>query len=125
MIQLEFQTIRTMFAAAGAMLRRPLPKATQVSAINYTLKLSAALRVYNLTHQLHDVLCAVAKQESERGYATIPSVTMELACTYNNVSLHLLRNADMFLEDASHKPRRLRLSPEALRLMHKIKRRTS
>ena len=124
MIQLEFQTIRTMFAAAGAMLRRPQTKAAP-SAINYTLKLSAALRIYNLTHQLHDVLCAVAKQESERGYATIPSVTMELACTYNNVSLHLLRNADMFLEDASHKPRRLRLSPEALRLMHKIKRRTS
>lgn len=120
MVQLEFQSFRTMFAGGVLLRRRVRAKA---SAIDYTLRLSAALRVYNLTHPLHDVLCAVVKLEARDGYATIPGVTLELACTYMNVALHLTRNPSLFVEDSSAKPRRLRLSSEAIELLGKIKRR--
>ena len=120
MVQLEFHAFRSMFAG-GVLLRRRVRAKT--SAIDYTLRLSAALRVYALTHQLHDVLCAVLKLEARDGHATIPGITLELACSYMNVSLHLLRNPGLFIEDATVKPRRVRLSPEAIELLGKIKRR--
>lgn len=122
MIQLEFAAIRGMFACAGKIQRKVAAKA---SAIEYTLRLSAALRVYNLTHQLHDVLCAVLLQESQVGYATIPRITQQLGCSYMNIQLHLSRNPGLFIEDSTAKPRRVRLSPEAIGLMRKIKTRIS
>ena len=122
MIQLEFQMIRAHFPGGDRPAVR-LRVRTTGSAIDYTIRLSAALRVVNLTHSLYDVMCAVAALEMRDGHATIPQVHLRLACTYNNVQLHLLRNQELFMELPDHKPRRFRLSPEAIKLMGKIKKR--
>lgn len=121
MRQMEFPTFREMFAGAMGLLRRPVVRPKR-SAIDYTLKLSAALRVCNLTHQLHDVMCAVVKAEVERGFATIPGIVCEISCSYQNVDIHLRRNEELFLVDDG-KPKRVRLSAEGAALMRKIKRR--
>jgi predicted transcriptional regulator len=124
MIQLEFASFRNLFrSAVEACKRRPPKQAT--SAIDYTLRLSAALRIYNLTHAIHDVMCAVAKLESEKGHATIPSICLRLACTYQAVMQHFIKNPDIFLRDERHKPARYTLTPEGIRLLHKIKTRIS
>ncbi len=123
MIQLEFQIFRLNYGPGGGTGRRR--KKAVDTAIEYTLKLSSALRVYNLSHALHDVLCAVAKLENEKGFATIPTVCGGLACTYQCVMQHLFKNAELFIFDESYKPRRIQLSTDGLRLLHKIKTRIS
>ena len=123
MIQLEFVAWRSLFRNAVAGLRRkpkPVP-----AAIDYTLRLSSALRVYNLTHAIHDVLCAVAKLEVEDGHATIPAICHRLSCTYQCVMQHFLKNPELFARDSAHKPARYRLTPEGVRLLVKIKTRIS
>lgn len=122
MIQLEFAPIRRWFAATVAVCRRRPPPAKQ-NAIDYTLRLAGALRVFNMTHQVHDVLCAVAKLENERGFATIPQICYELSCTYQNVVQHLMKNPDWFLCDEQAKPRQYRLAPEAIRILAKVQKR--
>lgn len=119
MIQLEFPIIRSLFRACRVL--RP-PRRERL-AIDYTLRLSAALRVLALNHAIHDVLCAVAKLQSEQGYATIPAVCLRLSCTYQAVMQHFLKNPDLFLRDERHKPARYTLTPEAIRLLAKIKHR--
>ena len=124
MIQLEFPKVRGWFAGAVAVCRRK-PAAAKHSAIDYTLRLSATLRIYNLSHSVHDVMCAVAKLQVEQGHATIPSICLRLACTYQAVMQHFLKNPDIFIRDESHKPARYVLSAEGIRLLHKIKTRIS
>lgn len=118
MIQLIFHHMRDYFSATS---KPRLPKVR--TEIDHTLKLATALRVYGLTHQVHDVLCAVAKLQSARGYATIPTVCQELSCTYQNVNQHLIKNPDWFLVDKDAQPRRYTLSPEAIRVMAKVQKR--
>lgn len=121
MIQMEFQEFTGIFSAPGAGCGRV--RAAADTAIDYTVRLSGALRVFALTHALHDVLSAVAKLEALHGHATIPGVAARLFCTYQCVVMHLHRNAELFeIEDAS--PRRVRLSAESIRLLVKLKQRT-
>lgn len=120
-MQLEFEVIRRAFAGCVAVLRRRRTPPRQTSAMEYTLKLSAALRVHNLTHQLHDVLCAVAKLEAKDGHATKSGIALALACTYHNVVKHIERNPDLFdLVPGEAKPTRYCLSAEGLRLLGKV-----
>ena len=123
MTQLEFPAIREQFGAVPPVLRhRARPRTT---VIDYTLRRAAALHVLNVTHSLYNVMAAVAKaQAGPHGGATVPGVCSALAVTFQNVDLHLRRNADLFVEDSACKPRRYRLSREGLNLMLKIKQRT-
>jgi hypothetical protein len=127
MIQLEFPPFRQWFVAGVAAIRRtralPPPQAT--NAMDYTLRLSATLRIYNLSHSVHDVMCAVAKLQSEGGHATIPAICLRLACTYQAVMQHFMKNPDIFVRDEAHKPARYTLSDEGIRLLHKVKTRVS
>lgn len=124
MTQLEFPVIREQFGAGVPVVLRHRAK-PRTTVIDYTLRLAAALHVLNLTHSLYNVLCAVAKAQSgASGWATIPGICLSIACTYQNVDLHIRRNPDLFDEDGSAKPRRYRLSREGLSLMLKIKQRT-
>jgi hypothetical protein len=126
MIQLEFPPIRQWFAAGVAAIRqRRAPAAAPTNAIDYTLRLSATLRIYNLSHAVHDVMCAVAKLQSEGGHATIPAICLRLACTYQAVMQHFMKNPDIFLRDERHKPARYTLSDEGIKLLHKVKTRVS
>lgn len=118
MIQLIFQQMANLFGHAKPK-KLPRPR----TEIDHTLRLATALRVYGLTHQVHDVLCAVAKLQAERGHATIPAVCLELSCTYQNVNQHLIKNPDWFLVDKDAQPRRYTLSPEAIRVMAKVQKR--
>lgn len=119
MIQLEFAAFQKLFRTAAGMVRRkPRPAP---AAIDYTLRLSSALRCYNLTHAIHDVLCAVAKLEVEHGHATIPAICHRLSCTYQCVMQHFLKNPELFIAEGDEKPRRYRLTAEGIRLLGKIK----
>jgi hypothetical protein len=123
MIQLEFETIREIFPNDHTRLRLRLRVRKGTKAIDYTIRLSSALRVVNLTHPLYDVLCAVAALQIRSGHATIPQVFALLGCTYYNVCLHILRNPELFDEIEGSKPRAFVLTPAAIELMGKIKRR--
>lgn len=126
MIQLEFPKFRQWFAAGvAACTRRRAVAQAPTSAMDYTLRLSATLRIYNLSHSVHDVMCAVAKLQAETGHATIPAICLRLACTYQAVMQHFLKNPDIFVRDESHKPARYTLSDEGIRLLHKVKSRVS
>lgn len=63
----------------------------------YTIALSAALRTQNLTHQLYDVLTAIAVIQSRTGEPTNKAaVALTLDCTYHNIVKHIERNPDFF-----------------------------
>jgi hypothetical protein len=122
MVQTEFVIFKTFFNSVMTKIRRqPSP----TTAMDYTLRLSATLRVYNLSHSVHDVMCAVVKLQAETGHATIPAICVRLACTYQAVMQHFLKNPDIFIRDESHKPARYTLSDEGIRLLNKVKTRVS
>ena len=87
----------------------------------YTLALSSALRSVNLSHQLYDVLTAVATAQKAQGFATTPGISMVIGCTYQNIVLHLLRNPSCFSFDDSQPPRKIMLSQEGIDLLMKVK----
>lgn len=64
----------------------------------YTIALSSALRTQNLTHQLYDVLTAIAVIQSRTGELTNkPAIALALGCTYHNIVKHIERNPDFFI----------------------------
>ena len=92
-----------------------------MTSAEYSMFLSAALRTENLTHSLFDVLTAVALDTEARGYSTIPAIHLKLGCTFNNIQLHLFRNADLFVQVPDHHPRRFELSQAGVQLLARIK----
>lgn len=131
MIQLEFDSlVRVFHSVLGGVVKRcrpvkgkPESGGAGLSSIDYTLRLSSALRTLNLTHALHDVLSAVAKLEIVDGHATIAGVALRLGCTFQAVHLHLYRNPDLF-RVVEGLPRQLRLSEASVKLLARIKERT-
>lgn len=105
-------------------LKRALPGRRRVTALDYTVRLSAALRVVNLTHALYDVLAAVARMEVEVGSATVAGVALRLCCSYENVKQHLARNRELFRIEEAFPARHVRLTAESLALMMRIKERS-
>lgn len=98
----------------------------KLSAMEYSTRLSEALRVHQLNHATHDILCAVGKLEARNGHATIPGVALCLGCAFQNIYSHVSRNESYYtIEECGGGPRKLRLSSTALRLLGKIKDRTS
>lgn len=124
-MQLLFPSLAHLVTQAGRTMGIRKRPDTKLPVIDYTIRLSAALRAYNLTHPLHDVLAATAKLQTTQGHATIPTIMAALCCTYQNVAQHLLKSPDLFHIDNNASPRRITLSTEAITLLQKIKIRTS
>lgn len=121
--QMEFEVCRAI-AGCVALLKRRREKKRGMNPMAYTVALSAALRVHNLTHPIYDILACVAKfQASGDRYATYPRITMALGCTYNNVYIHISRNPDFFRVDLAFTPSRVMLEPRAIELLGRIKER--
>lgn len=120
MIQTEFPFVPDMLKAAESYCKKRMAPDTK-NAINYTLRLGAALRILNLTHAVHDVMCAVAALQNAQGFATIPKCQQQLHCTYQAVAQHFLKNPEIFHRDDSHNPSRYTLTPVGIEVMGKIR----
>ena len=123
-MQLEFHSKHPELGFPPGCSRVRLRTRRETNAIEYVLRLSKALRRFNLTHQVYDVLAAAVKLQAAHGYATKPAICEEIGCTYNTVVLHFFRNPGWFREVVGDdKPARYELTPDALKLMARIKNR--
>jgi hypothetical protein len=95
----------------------------KISRFDYAVALSNALRRFQLTHPLYDVMCAVAKIEATNGHATSSKVADALGCTSKNVHLHLFRNEGLFIKGWDAGQHRINLSPESVRLLRDVQQR--
>jgi hypothetical protein len=123
--QLEFEIVAAIGSPEGFLKKVQARRRKGLNPLEYSVKLSNALRWKQLTHAVYDVLaCVAAFQASGDGFATYPRVVRALGCTFENVRIHVSRNPELFqvAEALKGEPvRRLTLTGEAVGLLRAIK----